>query len=116
MFNLKENNAENHVMISWYLDELRNDLIIESPHNKKYYTNEDEESMIKSIFETEIVPDNIIVIKEENQYRLLDGEKRLVSINDFVDGKITYNGHHYNDLSQEMRNVFLGCYLTIKIA
>lgn len=114
MFNLKGNKAENHITILWYLDELRNNLIIGSSLNRKHYTKEDEESVIKSIFE-KVAFDNIIVIKESNQYRLLDGEKRLVSINDFIDGKIAYNNQYYNDLPQDLKDAFLGYYLTIVV-
>ena len=112
MFNLKEN-ANNFVMISWYVDELKDKLIINSV-NEGHYTKEDKENVIKNIIDTHPIPD-ITIVKENDKFKLIDGVKRLSAINDFVDGKITYEGQNYNDLNEDLKQSFLGYQLCIRL-
>lgn len=112
MFNLKEND-NNFVMISWYVDELKDKLIIDSV-NEGHYTKEDKENMIKNIIDSHPIPD-ITIAKENDKFRLIDGVKRLSAINDFVDGKINYKGQNYNDLNEDLKKLFLGYQLCIRL-
>lgn len=112
MFNLKEKD-NNLVMISWYVDELKDKLVIDSM-NEKHYTKEDKESVIKNIVWNHPISD-ITIAKENDKFRLIDGVKRLSAINDFIDGKITYDGQKYNDLEESVKKSFLKYQLCIRL-
>jgi len=45
----------------------------------------------------------ICILKD---YELVDGYKRIISINSFIDGKITYDGRHYSELTDDEKNNF----------
>lgn len=88
--------------ILWY-NKIRNNLIVESYAN---YKIEEMESIIKSFFNSTLCGD-IYVKKNEEKYIAVNGQKRLTSINNFLDGKIKYKDKFFVDFSEEEKESLL---------
>lgn len=89
--------------ILWYLNKIRSNLIIEPIKN---YSIEEMESLIEYWIDF-VVSGEFQVKNGGNKYVTLEGQKRLTTINNFVDGNIKCHGKSYNELSKDERKYFL---------
>lgn len=89
--------------ILWYLNKMKNNLVVVAYRN---YTNEEMESVIEYIIDSSI-DTTFYVEKNKNKYIAINGQKRLTSINNFIDGKIKYHDKFYEGLSEDEKERFL---------
>lgn len=94
---------EKNTSISYYLKNMRNDFTADLDYE---YSAKEKQSLIEKWIEA-VVDGTFSVIKENGKYKIIDGQKRLTAINDFVDGKIKYHGKIYSELSEKDRQKFL---------
>lgn len=115
MFRLSKSELGNKVTISWYLENLRDKLILNSPLNESIYTLAEGQSIIPKIINACADSLHFSVVEKDEGYFLLDGLKRIKAIHDFVDGKLSYDTMFYNDMTQEQKDSFLNVRLNIKV-
>lgn len=89
--------------ILWYLNKIRKNLIINSTKN---YSIEEMESLIEYWMDF-VVSGDIQVKVVREKYITLEGQKRLTTINNFVDGKIKCHGKFYEELFEDEKEFFL---------
>ena len=103
MFELKKN-AVNMVTMKWYMDNLKDKIIMTEKETQLLpnYTEQDLEKVISNIMSNLSI--NSIAITDKNE--LVDGYKRISTINSFMNGDIEYNGKVYSELSSEEKELF----------
>lgn len=80
----------NPITISHYLDSVRDSVVTSSNLNYDNYTEDEGQNIIQRILRNEVVlGDDIILSDTDGQYVIVDGYKRLKSIEDFADGKLS---------------------------
>lgn len=84
------------------------------------HTQEWKSELITSIFEVGCIPETwwhpVMDENSREYYESVDGKQRTSTISDFYQGKITWKGQKYTQLSIEQQNEFLGHKLSLRIA
>lgn len=104
MFKLETDKNGNTVTMKWYMDNLKDKIKMAEKEIQTLsnYTEQDLEKVIDSIINNFAIGD--IVITESNE--LIDGYKRIIAINSFIDNHIKYNEKYYSELSIEEKKIF----------
>lgn len=99
MFTL--NNGINHVMMKWYMENLKGKINICDDNIPDYNTTE-LENVIKDIM-SNISIGNIAIT---DKYAVVEGRKRICAINAFINGEIKFSNKYYTELSKEEFDIF----------
>ena len=105
MFKLK-NNDVNFVTMKWYINNLKDTIKLPNCEIQRECPEEPTEEVFNKTICRIIKHNSIGVIAITNDCILVDGYKRILAINSFIDGKIKYNGKSYLDFSEEEKKNF----------
>lgn len=103
MFELAKKEV-NVVIMRWYVDNLKDKIKFSS--KELHRTSEFNDQVLEKVVSDIINDLSIGIIAITEDYELIDGYKRIIAINSFIDGKITCNGKYYIELSDEEKNIF----------
>lgn len=99
MFTLKK--RINHVMMKWYMENLKGKINICDDNIPGYNTTE-LENVIKDIM-SNISIGNIAIT---DKYAVVEGRKRIRAINAFINGEIKFSNKYFTELSKEEFDIF----------
>lgn len=89
--------------------DIRDDVMVFVPEHQRDYVwkLDKQQNLIRSVFNGYPIPSIMVTQDERNRYSIQDGQQRLETFFRFYTGEFSFDGRHYDDLTDAEKKIFL---------